>query len=62
VAIEDSPTGVTSAVASGAAVLAVPAELELPPTDGVRLRDTLEGVDPAYLAELLASASATPRR
>jgi HAD superfamily hydrolase (TIGR01509 family) len=58
VAIEDSPIGVASAVASGAAVLAVPAELELPPTDGVRLRTTLEGVDPAYLADLLAAATA----
>jgi HAD superfamily hydrolase (TIGR01509 family) len=54
VAIEDSPTGMASAVASGAAVLAVPAELELPPTDGVHLRDTLEGIGPAHLATLLA--------
>ena len=53
VAIEDSPTGVASAVASGAAVLAVPAELELPSTDGIHLRESLEGVDPAYLARLL---------
>ena len=56
VAIEDSPTGVASALASGAAVLAVPAELELPPTDGVHLRESLVGVDPAYLAGLLAQA------
>jgi HAD superfamily hydrolase (TIGR01509 family) len=54
VAIEDSPTGVASALASGAAVLAVPAELELPPTDGVHLRDSLAGVDLDYLAKLLA--------
>jgi len=54
VAIEDSPTGMASAVASGAAVLAVPAELELPATDGVHLRDTLEGVDPTFLATLFA--------
>jgi HAD superfamily hydrolase (TIGR01509 family) len=54
VAIEDSPTGMASAVASGAAVLAVPAELELPPTDGVHLRDSLEGVDPAFLGTLFA--------
>jgi HAD superfamily hydrolase (TIGR01509 family) len=54
VAIEDSPTGVASALASGAAVLAVPAELELPPTDGVHVRDTLVGVDLDYLAKLLA--------
>ncbi|WP_308120941.1 HAD family hydrolase [Paractinoplanes bogorensis] len=53
VAIEDSPTGVSSALASGAAVLAVPAELELPATDGVHLRTSLVGVDPAYLADLL---------
>lgn len=57
VAIEDSPTGVASARASGAAVLAVPAELELPPTDGVHLRESLVGVDPAYLATLLASVT-----
>jgi HAD superfamily hydrolase (TIGR01509 family) len=55
VAIEDSPTGVASALASGAAVLAVPAELELPATDGVHLRTSLVGVDPAYLASLLIS-------
>jgi HAD superfamily hydrolase (TIGR01509 family) len=55
VAIEDSPTGVASALASGAAVLAVPAELELPPTDGVHLRTSLVGVDPAYLANLLVN-------
>jgi HAD superfamily hydrolase (TIGR01509 family) len=55
VAIEDSPTGVASALASGAAVLAVPAELELPPTDGVHLRSSLLGVDPAYLANLLVN-------
>jgi HAD superfamily hydrolase (TIGR01509 family) len=58
VAIEDSPVGVASAVASGAAVLAVPADLELPPTDGVHLLRTLEGVDPAYLAGLLTAATA----
>ena len=57
VAIEDSPAGMASAVASGAAVLAVPAELELPPTDGVHLRESLEGVDPAFLATLFATAT-----
>ncbi len=56
VAIEDSPTGVASAHASGAAVLAVPCELELPPMDGVHLRDTLIGVDVAYLADLTTGA------
>ncbi|MEV4708077.1 HAD family phosphatase [Actinoplanes sp. NPDC049316] len=58
VAIEDSPTGMASAIASGAAVLAVPAELELPPTDGVHLRETLVGVDPSYLGALLARVTA----
>ena len=60
VAIEDSPTGVASALASGAAVLAVPAELELPPTDGVHLRTSLVGVDPAYLANLLITRELLP--
>ena len=62
VAIEDSPTGVASALASGAAVLAVPAELELPATDGVHLRTSLVGVDPAYLANLLISRELLPGR
>lgn len=53
VAIEDSPTGMASAVASGAAVLAIPADLELPETDGVHLRDSLVGVDLDYLARLI---------
>ncbi|MBW6435505.1 HAD family phosphatase [Actinoplanes hulinensis] len=53
VAIEDSHSGVASARAAGAAVLAVPAELELEPVDGVHLRTTLTGVDPLFLAALL---------
>lgn len=53
VAIEDSPSGVASATAAGAAVLAVPAELELEPVDGVHLRTSLTGVDPLFLAGLL---------
>ncbi len=57
VAIEDSPTGLASAVAAGAAVLAVPAELELAPTDGVHVRDSLVGVDPVFLGTLLARAT-----
>jgi HAD superfamily hydrolase (TIGR01509 family) len=59
VAIEDSPTGVASAAASGAVVLAVPAELELPPTDGVHVRESLIGVGPAFLAELVAGRDVT---
>jgi HAD superfamily hydrolase (TIGR01509 family) len=53
VAIEDSPSGVASAMAAGARVLAVPAELELAPVDGMHLRSTLAGVDVAYLTALL---------
>ncbi len=53
VAIEDSPSGVASALAAGAAVLAVPAELELPPIDGVHLRSTLVGVDPEFLTSIV---------
>jgi HAD superfamily hydrolase (TIGR01509 family) len=60
VAIEDSPTGVASAVASGAVVLAVPAELELPATLGVHLRRSLVGVDPGYLANLLITRRLLP--
>ena len=60
VAIEDSPTGVASALASGAVVLAVPAELELPATDGVHLRRSLVGVDPDYLASLLITRRLLP--
>ncbi|MGC4806382.1 HAD family hydrolase [Micromonospora sp. DT233] len=53
VAIEDSPTGVASALASGAAVLAVPAELPIAPTDGVHQLESLTGVDLELLAALL---------
>ncbi len=58
VAIEDSPTGVASAVAAGAAVLAVPAEVALPSTVGVRQVESLTGVDLAFLADLLADRAA----
>jgi HAD superfamily hydrolase (TIGR01509 family) len=56
VAIEDSPTGLAAALASGAAVLAVPAELELPPTSGAHIRDSLTGVDLDFLSALLDRA------
>jgi beta-phosphoglucomutase-like phosphatase (HAD superfamily) len=54
VAIEDSPTGVASAHAAGAAVLAVPSEVPIDPADGVRLLDSLTGADLALLAGLSA--------
>lgn len=44
VAIEDSPTGVASARAAGARVLAIPHHVPLTPAERVTLRSTLEGV------------------
>ncbi|MFI6235216.1 HAD family hydrolase [Micromonospora sp. NPDC050784] len=58
VAIEDSPTGVASALASGAAVLAVPAEVALPSTVGVHQVESLTGVDLELLAALLTDRAA----
>ncbi|SBT42042.1 haloacid dehalogenase superfamily, subfamily IA, variant 3 with third motif having DD or ED [Micromonospora auratinigra] len=58
VAIEDSPTGVASALAAGAAVLAVPAEVPLPPTDGVHQLESLTGADLELLAALLGEPPA----
>jgi HAD superfamily hydrolase (TIGR01509 family) len=56
VAIEDSPTGVASAVAAGAAVLAVPCEVDLSGLPGVTLVDSLAEVDIAFLTRLVARA------
>ncbi|BCJ62897.1 haloacid dehalogenase [Micromonospora endophytica] len=53
VAIEDSPTGVASAAAAGAAVLAVPAEVPLTPRAGVHQLESLLAVDLELLAGLL---------
>ncbi|TDC83445.1 HAD family phosphatase [Micromonospora sp. KC606] len=53
VAIEDSPAGVASALAAGAAVLAVPAEAPLPTMDGVHQVESLTGADLELLAALL---------
>jgi HAD superfamily hydrolase (TIGR01509 family) len=50
VAIEDSPTGVTSALASGCLVIGVPCEVPLEPRERLVLRDSLEGLDPTTLA------------
>lgn len=54
VAIEDSPAGVASARASGAAVLAVPAEVPIDPVAGVHLLDSLASADLELLAGLRA--------
>jgi HAD superfamily hydrolase (TIGR01509 family) len=56
VAIEDSPTGVVSARAAGAVVLAVPSEVDLSHLDGVTHIDSLVEVDLAYLRALVRTA------
>ncbi|MET7748468.1 HAD family phosphatase [Micromonospora sp. NPDC005367] len=58
VAIEDSRTGVASALAAGAAVLAVPGEVPLPSTDGVHQLESLTAVDLELLAALLGEPTA----
>ncbi|WP_433393734.1 HAD family hydrolase [Micromonospora sp. KLBMP9576] len=55
VAIEDSPTGVASALAAGAAVLAVPAEVPIGPRDGVHQVESLTGADLELLTALLGA-------
>jgi HAD superfamily hydrolase (TIGR01509 family) len=52
VAIEDSPTGVRSAVAAGVPTLAVPHVVAVPPTPGAVHLDTLAGITPERVAEL----------
>lgn len=52
VALEDSVSGVGSALASGAVTLAIPSEVELPVDLEVLRLDTLEGIDLAYLRTL----------
>jgi HAD superfamily hydrolase (TIGR01509 family) len=54
VAIEDSPNGAASAVAAGAAVLAVPNEVDLSGLAGVTLVDSLAEVDVPFLNRLVA--------
>jgi HAD superfamily hydrolase (TIGR01509 family) len=54
VAIEDSPTGVASARAAGARVLAVPSEVDLSEVESVTLVTSLTGVDLGFLEGLLS--------
>ncbi len=54
VALEDSEPGVASAVAAGATTFALPLHIPLPPSPAYRLRDTMEGLTLAELAEALA--------
>ncbi|GAA5113001.1 HAD family phosphatase [Alloalcanivorax gelatiniphagus] len=54
VAVEDSPNGLASAVASGAAAIAVPNDAVLPESGGFQLWPTLEGRTVLDLSEALA--------
>lgn len=57
-AFEDSPTGIASAAASGAGVVAVPHLAPAPDLPGVLVRDSLVGVDiGAVWGEVLAQTS-----
>jgi HAD superfamily hydrolase (TIGR01509 family) len=56
VAIEDSPTGVASALAAGCVVVAVPAEVDLSHVAGVTHVASLTTVDVAFLREAVAAA------
>jgi HAD superfamily hydrolase (TIGR01509 family) len=56
VAIEDSPTGVRSAVAAGVPTLAVPHVVAVPELPGAVHLDTLAGVTPERVAELAGQA------
>lgn len=60
-AIEDSPTGVTSATSAGVPTLAVRHIVAIPPTPGALILDTLEGVQVAHLGALRSRAAATFR-
>ncbi|MFC3492462.1 HAD family hydrolase [Glycomyces rhizosphaerae] len=52
VALEDSVSGVASALASGAVTIAIPSEVELPADLDVLRLDSLDGIDLAYLRTL----------
>ena len=53
VAIEDSPTGATSAEAAGCQVLVVPSHVPVAAGERRTLRETLVGLTPADLAALI---------
>jgi HAD superfamily hydrolase (TIGR01509 family) len=58
VAVEDSPTGVSAAVAAGCTVLVVPCDVPVPQGERRVFRDSLAGLDAAELGELLRPAAA----
>lgn len=57
VALEDSIPGVTSAAASGAATIGIPAHQDLPPSDSYALLTSLEAVRPQDLLGLAGQRS-----
>ncbi|GAA4926441.1 HAD superfamily hydrolase (TIGR01509 family) [Actinomycetospora succinea] len=61
VAVEDSPTGTRSAVAAGATVLVVPAEVAVPPGERRVLRESLVGLTVDDLRAVLADAPGVAR-
>ena len=56
-AIEDSQTGVTSAVAAGCIVLCVPHHVPVPPGERRVFADSLAGLDAAGLADVVRAAA-----
>lgn len=54
VAVEDSPSGVASAVAAGCAVLVVPCEVDIEPGERRTFRDSLTALTLAELTDLFA--------
>ena len=62
VAIEDSPTGLRSALGAGCRVLGVPNVRDLDPAPGVTIVDSLEHVDLATLESLFHEQVASPAR
>jgi HAD superfamily hydrolase (TIGR01509 family) len=60
VVIEDSRVGIESGLASGAAVLGVPAMQAVDPAPGLTLRDGLVGLDVCTLSDVLAARGLAP--
>ncbi|GAA1818126.1 hypothetical protein GCM10009771_17700 [Nesterenkonia flava] len=60
-AVEDSPTALTAAVAAGTLALAVPHDAPIPEGDLWAVLPSLEGVGARELMALVASRSAGPR-
>jgi HAD superfamily hydrolase (TIGR01509 family) len=57
IAIEDSPTGVASASAAGAQVIAVPHTVPIAPADGLVIVESLAELEPARLTGLFRAAA-----